>query len=75
MHAALKLATLAASLTFAAVTLTGCVVSPAPYYGETYYVEPAPVYVGPTYYYGPRYRHWRGDGGWHHGGHGGHHWH
>jgi hypothetical protein len=71
MHA-LKIATGLAALTLAAVALTGCIVEPGPY-GGAYYAQPAPVYVGPSYYYGPRYRHWRGGGGWHHGGH--HHWH
>jgi hypothetical protein len=71
MHPVLKKFPLLAALSIAAGTLTGCVVSPAPYYGETYYAEPSPVYVGPTYYYGPRYHYWRRDG-WH-GGH--HHWH
>lgn len=81
MHAALKMAAPLAVLTFAAVTLSACLVEPAPYYGgDAYYAQPAPVYVGPRYYYGPRrgywYRHgWR-NGGWHGGGWhgGGHHW-
>ena len=71
MHDALKTATALAALTLAAVTLTGCIVEPAPY-GGAYYAEPAPVYVGPSYYYGPRYRYWGGGDRWH-GGH--HHWH
>jgi hypothetical protein len=78
MHATLKMA----ALTLAAATLAGCVLEPTPYYGgETYYASPAPVYVGPGYYYGShrsyRYGHgWRG-GGWHGDGWrgGGHHWH
>ena len=66
-----------ALLTLAAVTLGGCLVGPAPYGGgEAYYARPAPVYVGPRYYYGPRrgywYRHgWRGNR-WH--GDGVHDW-
>lgn len=75
MHAALKMLLPVGVLTLAAAALAGCVVEPAPYYGEAYY-QPAPVYVGPTYYYGPRYRYWHGDrwqGDRWHGGH--HHWH
>jgi hypothetical protein len=75
MHAALKKAAPLAALTFAALTLAGCVLEPAPYYGGgAYYAQPAPVYLGPGYYYGSRgygyHRGWRGDG-WHGGGH---HW-
>lgn len=69
---------LIAVLTLAAIALGGCVVEPAPYYGEgeAYYARPAPVYLGPRYYYGSQrgywYRHgWRGNR-WHGGGH---HWH
>lgn len=81
MNGAWKKTALTALLALAAVTLAGCLVEPAPYYGDGYYAEPAPVYVGPRYYYGSRggywYRHgWHG-GGWHgggwHGG-GGDHW-
>ena len=84
MHAVLKIAAPLAALTFAAVTLTACVVAPAPYYdGGGYYAAPAQgYYYGPSYYYGSGYYYgprWRGGGG--HGGHGGgwhgggHHWH
>jgi hypothetical protein len=86
MHAAWTKTAPFAVLTLAALTLTGCVVEPGPYYGGGYYAQPAPVYYGPQvyygqrFYYGPRYHHhrwhrwhgggWRG-GGWHGGGHGG----
>jgi uncharacterized membrane protein YgcG len=80
MHAALKMAAPIAVLTFAAVTLSACVLEPAPYYGgDAYYAQPAPVYVAPPrYHYGSRWGYWhrRGwhGGGWHGGGwHGGGH--
>ena len=73
MFAVLKIMSPIAVLTFAAVALGGCIVAPAPYYGDGYYTAPPSVYVGPGYYSGPRYRYWRGGGGWHGGG--GHHWH
>jgi len=74
MSPAVKYSVIAATLAAAAISLAGCIVQPAgdPYYGESYYVAPAPVYVGPSYYYGPRGHYWRGGGGWHGGGH---HWH
>ena len=61
---------LALALAVGAVALTGCVVEPAPYGAA--YVAPAPVYVGPSYYYGPRYGYWHG-GYWHGGGNWHHH--
>jgi hypothetical protein len=67
MHGALRKLPLLAALGFAAMTLAGCIVEPAPYYGDGYYAQPAPAYIGPTYYYGPRYHHWPGHR-WH-GGH------
>jgi hypothetical protein len=35
-------------------SLSGCVVAPAQpgYYGQPYYVQPAPVVVGPAFYVG-----------------------
>ena len=62
------------------LALGGCVVEPygggySYGYSEPYYA-PAPVYVGPTFYYG-HYHSWHHDD-WHHGGGwhgGGHHWH
>jgi hypothetical protein len=87
MFAALKKAAPIGALIVAAATLTGCVLEPAPTYGgEPYYAEPAPVYVAPRFYYGPRwgygYRHgWHGNGwhgnGWHGNGWrgGDHRWH
>jgi|AraplaMF_Col_mMF_1032025.scaffolds.fasta_scaffold00042_34 hypothetical protein len=71
MHAPLKKAAALAALTIAAATLAGCVVSPAPYYGDGYYAEPSPVYVAPRYYgyYGSRRNYWHHNrwhgGGWH----------
>jgi hypothetical protein len=62
-----------AALLLAAIGLSGCIVQPAGGYATGYYAEPAPVYVGPSYYYGPRYRGWYGGGDRWHGG--GHHWH
>ena len=73
------------------LTLGGCVVEPAGYaggygygYSEPYYA-PAPVYVGPTFYYGHyhtwHHNDWHHDdwhhNDWHHGGgwNGGHHGH
>jgi hypothetical protein len=57
---------IALAMAVGAVSLTGCVVSPAPYGGA--YYAPAPVYVGPSVYYGPRYGgYWHG-GGYYHGG-------
>jgi hypothetical protein len=39
--------------------VSGCVVQPAPAYPA--YYAPAPVYVGPSVYYGPRYHpYWHG---------------
>ena len=77
MHGALKIAAPLAALMLAAVTLTGCVLEPAPYYGGGYYAQPAPVYgygyYGPSYYYGSRWGYHHRRGGWHGGGH--HHWH
>lgn len=79
MNEAWKKTAPVALLTLAAVTLAACVLEPAPYYGDGYYAEPAPVYVGPRYYYGSRRGYWyrHGGGGWHgggwHGG-GGDHW-
>jgi hypothetical protein len=79
MLTALKIAAPVTALMLAAVTLAGCLVAPAPYYGgdEGYYAEPAPVYVAPRFYYGPGWGYWHRPGwrggGWHGGG--GHHWH
>lgn len=61
-------------LAAAAAVLGGCAVYPAdPYYGygDAAVVAPAPVYVAPSVYVGPRYYHrgYRGHGG--HRGHGG----
>jgi hypothetical protein len=73
MHPALKKAAPLAALTLAAATLAGCVVSPAPNYGDGYYAEPSPVYVAPRYYYGyygyygSRSNHWHHNR-WHGGG-------
>ena len=58
MHAALKKAALPAVLTLAAATLAGCVVRPAPYYGDGYYAEQRPTYVQPRTYYGSRPNYW-----------------
>jgi hypothetical protein len=44
-----------------------------PYYYPPAYRPGASVYIGPDYYYGPRWRHWH-DGYRHHGGYH-HHWH
>jgi hypothetical protein len=78
LTASWKKAVSLAALAFAAATLAGCVVEPAPYYGgEAYYAQPAPVYVTPRVYYGSRWGYWHRNnwrgGGWHGGG--GHHWH
>jgi hypothetical protein len=58
---------LALTMAIGAVSLAGCYITPAPYGGGAYY-SPAPVYVGPSYYYGPRYDYWHGGGGYRHGG-------
>jgi hypothetical protein len=74
MHAALKIAAPLAVLTLAAAALAGCVVSPAPYYGDNaYYEQPSPVYVAPRYYYGPRYNYWHHNR-WHNRWHGNRDW-
>lgn len=74
VHAAIRKATALAVLMLAAATLSGCVVAPAqPYYGESYYSEPGPVYVTPRYYYGSRWNLWHRHR-WHNRWHGGHHW-
>jgi hypothetical protein len=71
MMTAFKKTALVATLAVAAVTLSGCVLEPAPYYGGAYYSAPPAIYVTPRpYYYGPGY--WGGGHRWH-GGHGG--WH
>lgn len=57
MDAAWKKAAPFAALTLAALTLTACLVAPAPHAGGGAYYQPAPVYVGPRYYHGPRYFH------------------
>jgi len=57
---------LALAMTVGAVSLTGCVVEPAPYGGGAYYA-PAPVYVAPSYYYGPRYGYYRPYRAYHRG--------
>ena len=62
----------------AAAVLGGCAVYPAdPYYGYgEAVVAPAPVYVAPSVYVGPRYYHRGYYGGYREGRRGGHrHWH